>query len=81
MARSKSRSGSSRRGSAAAAEVAEVEVVSEESGMGFEAGLAIMTTIILLAAVLMIDYDRGAHYGEGMLFKGKYAANAAAASE
>ncbi|MBL6755697.1 MAG: hypothetical protein ISQ11_04755 [Planctomycetes bacterium] len=79
MARSKSRSGSSRRG--AAAEVAEVEVVSEESGMGFEAGLAIITTIILLAAVLMIDYDRGAHYGEGMLFKDKYAANASSASE
>jgi len=79
MARSKSRSTSSRRG--AAAEVAEVEVVSEESGMGFEAGLAIMTTIILFAAVLMIDYDRGTHYGEGMLFKDKYAANASSASE
>ncbi len=49
--------------------------------MGFEAGLAIITTIILLAAVLMIDYDRGAHYGEGMLFKDKYAANASSASE
>ena len=79
MARSKSRSGSSRRG--AAAEVAEVEVVSEESGMGFEAGLAIITAVILFAAVLMVDYDRGTNYGEGMLFKGKYAENSASASE
>ncbi len=81
MARSKSRSGSSRRGSAASAEVAEVEVVSEESGMGFEAGLAIITAVILFAAVLLVDYDRGANYGEGMLFKGKYAENAASATE
>ena len=75
MARSKSCSGSSRRSSAS--EVAEVEVVSEDSGMGFEAGVAIVTAVILLVAVLMVDYDRGANYGEGMLFKGKYAESSA----
>lgn len=79
MARSKSRSGSSRR--SAPSEVAEVEIVSEESGLGFEVALAIITTVVLLAAVIMIDYDRGANYGEGMLFKGKYAENAASATE
>ena len=79
MARSKSRSGSSRR--SATAEVAEVEIVSEESGLGFEVALAIITTVILLAAVIMIDYDRGANYGEGMLFSGKYAENAASATK
>jgi hypothetical protein len=43
--------------------------------------LAVITTVILLAAVVMIDYDRGANYGEGMLFSGKYAENAASATE
>lgn len=75
MARSKGRSGGGRRnsgGGRAAAEPVEVEVVEEESGLGFEAGVAIVTTIILLVAFLMVDYDRGANYGEGLLFKGKY---------
>ena len=77
MARSTSRSGGGRRsgggGSTRKPEVAEVEVVEESAGMGVEAGVSIMTCIVLLVAILMVDYDRGVNYGEGALFKGKYA--------
>ena len=76
MARSKSRGGGgARRGASPEPVEAEIEVVAEESGMGFEAGVAIVTTIILFVAVLMVDYDRGKNYGEGMMFKGKYGAS------
>ena len=82
MARSKSRSGGGGGGRRAArAESVEVEVVEEESGIGFEAGVAIVTTIVLLVAFLMVDYDRGKNYGEGLMFKGKYAAEQAAPAD
>jgi hypothetical protein len=74
MARSKSRSGGGSSRRSARAESVEVEVVEEESGIGFEAGVAIVTTLVLLVAFLMVDYDRGKNYGEGLMFKGKYAA-------
>jgi hypothetical protein len=53
--------------------VATVEIVEEEKGLGIDDGIIMMTTIVLLAAFLMLDYHRGKHYGEGMLFKGSYA--------
>ena len=47
----------------------EVEVVEEKRGMGWEGGVAIITTIVLLVAILCIDYDLGNKYGTGMFFK------------
>ena len=47
---------------------AEVEVVEEKKGMGWEGGVAIVTTILLVVAVLCVDYDLGAKYGAGMFF-------------
>ena len=80
-ARPAARSESKKPGKAAprAAAVATVEIVEEEPGLGIDDGIIMMTTIVLLAAFLMLDYHRGKHYGEGMLFKGSYAAPATAA--
>ncbi len=80
MARSRSRSGGGRKGGAdaggpkaksrkAAAPVAEVEVVEESSGMTIDDGIPIITTLLLLVAILMTDYVLGTHYGEGLFFK------------
>jgi hypothetical protein len=44
---------------------AEVEVVEEEGGSDVDSGIGIVTTIVLLAAFLMIDAMRGM-YGEGL---------------
>ena len=47
----------------------EVEVVEEaENGASWEAGVAVLTGVILLAACLVVDYGLGA-YGEGLFFK------------
>ena len=62
--RSSSRQTSSK---ATAAKPAEVEVVEESGGMGLDAGIAILTTMVLLVAFLFVDALRGA-YGEGMFF-------------
>ena len=48
---------------------AEIEVVEEGGGMGIDDGIAIITTIVLLVAVLLVDYELGTNYGEGMVFK------------
>jgi hypothetical protein len=42
--------------------------------MGIDDGIIILTTIVLLAAFIMLDYHRGTSYGEGMLFKDSYKA-------
>jgi hypothetical protein len=47
----------------------EVEVVQEKRGMSYEDGVAIAVTLVLLAAILLLDYVRGTGYGEGMFFK------------
>lgn len=52
-----------------AGEPAEGTVVAEPSGMGFADVLAIVTTVLLLAAWIMMDKYRGTHFGEGMFFK------------
>ena len=77
MAKSKGRSG---RGAAAPAPakkkrepvIDDIEVVEEVGGMGIDDGIVFMSTILLIVALLMVDYDRGKNYGEGVLFKGKY---------
>jgi hypothetical protein len=48
--------------------VAEVEVVEEGRGLGIDEGIIILTTLFFLAAVLITDYARGVHYGEGLFF-------------
>ena len=44
-----------------------VEVVEESGGVGFEGGIAIATTVILVIAFLCLDALRG-RFGEGMFF-------------
>ena len=51
------------------APVAEIEVVEEGGGMGIDDGIALVTTLVLMAAVLLVDYELGTHYGGGMFFK------------
>ena len=88
MARSKGRPSGGRRSgggggggrSAQPVEPAEIEVVEESAGMGVEAGVGIVTFIVLLVALLMVDYDRGLNYGDGAVFSGKYDAAAASAA-
>lgn len=50
-----------------AAAVAEVEVVEEGGGMGIDAGIAVITTVILLAAILFTDAYLG-RYESGLFF-------------
>jgi hypothetical protein len=47
----------------------EVEVIEEKKGMGWEGGVAVITMIVLLVAILCVDYDLGHKYGRGMFFK------------
>lgn len=49
------------------AAAAQVEVVEEEGGAGIDAGIAIMTCIMLVAAILFIDAHL-ARYDAGMFF-------------
>jgi hypothetical protein len=68
MAKS-SRRAASPRAKQAPAEPAAVEIVEEKQGTSWEGGVAIVTTLLLLAAILFTDYHLGVHYGEGMFFK------------
>ena len=47
----------------------EVDVVVEKKGMGWEGGVVIITFLVLLAAVLCVDWDLGHKFNEGMFFK------------
>ena len=53
---------------------AQVEVVEEADGGGFDAGIAIITTILLVAAFIFLDKQLGQDYGEGFLFADSYQA-------
>ncbi len=53
----------------AKAATSEVEVVEEKKGMGWEGGVALFTTVILLAAIILVDMDLGDKFGQGMFFK------------
>lgn len=46
---------------------AEVEVVEEEAGYGFEEGIIFITTVVLVVAFVLVDKARGV-YGEGLFF-------------
>lgn len=45
-------------------------------GPPVESVLAITTGLLLIVALLMVDYAKGTFYGEGMFFKGSYGAEA-----
>ena len=72
MARSSKKRGS--RGSSKArkekkaAPAAEVEVVEEGKGMGMEDGMVIVTTVILIATCLMVDYHLASYFEKGTFF-------------
>jgi len=51
---------------------AQVEVVEEADGGGLDAGIAIITALLLVAAFFMLDKELGSHYGEGMFFASSY---------
>ncbi len=77
MARSKSRSGGGRKGADArqpkaksrkAAAPAEVEVVEESGGLTIDDGIPIISSILLIAAILFVDYALANQYGEGTFF-------------
>lgn len=42
--------------------------VDSDEGMGLEGAVALCTTIILIAACLMLDYHLGNAYGAGVFF-------------
>ena len=50
------------------AAAAAVEVVEEAEGPGIEAGVLVITTVVLLAACLCVDALLGT-YGQGLFFK------------
>jgi len=52
----------------AAKATTEVEIVEESKPAGMEAGVAIVTTLALIAAILVVDYGLSG-YGAGMFFK------------
>jgi hypothetical protein len=69
MAKSSRRAASPRAQKQGPAEPAEVEIVEEKQGTNWEGGVAIVTTMLLVAAILFTDYHLGVHYGAGMFFK------------
>lgn len=61
-------SGSKGRKEKKAAPAAEVEVVEEGKGMGMEDGMVIVTTVILIATILMVDYHMASYFQDGTFF-------------
>ena len=53
--------------SASRAPAADVEIVEESAGGGWETGVAIVTTIVLVIAILLVDAERGS-LGTGTFF-------------
>ncbi len=43
-------------------------VVVEKKGISLEAGVAIITTILLLVAILLVDKDLASKFGHGTFF-------------
>ena len=68
--RSSSRSTSTRQGGARRSTASQAAQGDSDEGMGIEGAVAIFTTIVLVAACLMVDYYLGTTYGEGVFFKG-----------
>lgn len=47
----------------------DVEVVEEAGGMDLDTGIGIVTALLLIAALLLVDYELGKSLGAGILFK------------
>jgi hypothetical protein len=47
----------------------EVEVVDESGGMDLDTGIGIVTCVLLIIALVLVDYDMGKHMAAGFLFK------------
>jgi hypothetical protein len=73
MAKSRERSSQSKATPARRKAPAAAAVVEEAPSGGFETGLAVLTFILLLTAIVCVDYQLGKDYGGGQLFKGEYA--------
>ncbi len=69
MAKSQARSQAPRATSKRATEIDDVEVVEEAPGMSWESGVAIITAVMLLIAILLVDYQMGRDYAAGVFFK------------
>lgn len=66
---SSSRRATSRAAGRRSAAADEVEVVEEAGGMDLDAGLGIVTFLLLIVALVLVDYEMGKHMAEGFLFK------------
>jgi hypothetical protein len=44
-------------------------VVTETGGLDIDAGIGIVTTVLLIAALIFVDYEMGHGFGAGMFFK------------
>lgn len=74
MATSKSRAATpsrrtSSRAAAGKAKGGDVEVVEEAGGMDLDTGVGIVTFLLLIAALLLVDYELGKSLGAGIVFK------------
>ncbi|QDU69031.1 hypothetical protein [Engelhardtia mirabilis] len=67
--RSASRSTATRASSGPRRQTASAAQADADGGMGIEGAVAIVTTIVLIAACLMVDYYLGTTYGGGVFFK------------
>ncbi len=48
---------------------AEIEVLEEPAGgMDWESAVCLITTLLLVTALLLVDYEMGKHLGGGVLF-------------
>jgi hypothetical protein len=47
----------------------DVEVVEEAGGMDLDTGIGIVTTLLLIAALLLLDFELGKNLGAGIVFK------------
>jgi len=47
----------------------EVEVVEEAGGLDLEAGIGVVTFLLLIVALVLVDYEMGKHMAAGILFK------------
>ena len=63
-----SRRATSRSAGRRAAE-SEVEVVEEAGGIDWDTGVSLVTAVILIAALVILDYEMGRNLGGGILFK------------
>ena len=47
----------------------DVEIVEEAGGMDLDTGIGIITALLLITALVLIDYELGRSLGAGMFFK------------